>query len=107
MDIDYSLVYLFITIAVITVIVIGLIILIPLAIIRRHFDFIKSHPVAFTIETILVGLLPALPLLAFIQTRGVDSSMAYKLFYGLIVKFAAFHVLLEISGYYKHEFGSK
>jgi hypothetical protein len=60
----------------------------------------------FIMETILVGVLPAIPILFFIYSRGYPSSLVLKVFYGLIVKFAALHVLFEISGVYEYSFGA-
>jgi hypothetical protein len=90
----------------ITAIIIALVVLVPIALVRRNFDFIKTNPLTFIMETLMIGILPALPFLYFIVSRGMNSTVALHLFYGFAIKFAAFHVLLEIAGYYKYELGT-
>jgi hypothetical protein len=101
---DYQFAYLFLSIAILAVIVIGFILLVPLAIIRHKIDYIKSHPFMFALETLLVGVLPTLPFLFFIYSRGYSFDSISHAMYVLAAKFAALHVLFEISGFYDYCF---
>ncbi len=104
--VDYNYVYTFLTIAVITAIVIGLAILVPLAGLKRHVSYIQSNPFYFTLELLLVGVLPAVIFFLFIETRGMSHDTAMTLFWGVCIKLTLVHILLEISGYYEHCFGT-
>ena len=99
---DYNYAYMFVTIGIVTVILIGFAVLIPLAVVRKDFDMIQKTPLLFIIETLLVGLLPALPFLFFKISRGLDMHKATTLFWTLAIKFSALHVLFQISGYYAY-----
>ena len=103
--VDYNYVYTYLTVAIITAIVIGLAILVPLAALKRQFTYIQSNPLYFTLELFLVSVLPAVIFLLFIETRGMSHSTAMALFWGATIKLAIVHFLFEISGYYEHCFG--
>ena len=104
--VDYNYVYTFLTVAIITAVVIGLAILVPLAALKRNVTYIQSNPIYFTLELFLVGVLPAVIFLLFIETRGMSHDTAMTLFWGAIIKLAVVHVLFEMSGYYEHCFGT-
>lgn len=103
--VDYDFVYMFINIAILTIVVIGFMILVPLAVVRHKSDFITRRPFMFFIEVIAIGVLPAIPLLFFMFTRNLPFETVSTMFYLLTAKFAALHVLFELSGYYAHLFG--
>jgi len=85
----------------IVVILAGLVYVAVLAAFVRDFTFITAHPIAFIMECIAMFALPGLPILLFIITQGVKSSIAFKWFYALGIKFVIFHILLHVSGLYK------
>ena len=100
MDLDMD-IHKFISYAIIGVVIIGFTILIGAAIKYREFRFIEAHPLLFLIETLLVAICPALPVFFFVMSRGMAIDTATIFAGGLAVKFFFFHVLCEISGYYK------
>jgi hypothetical protein len=102
-DIDY--IYLFVKIAIITAIVLGLSILVPLAIIKRDTFIITQRPLKFAIETFLVGVVPGICILFFTISRGIPFSETRIFALELAIKFSLFHVLFQISGFYKYLIG--
>ena len=68
-------------------------------------EFIIKEPYKFVLEIILMGLLPTLALVAivYLRTNKFDNTNIVESFV-LFAKFAAFHVLLQISGYYRYVF---
>jgi hypothetical protein len=68
-------------------------------------EFIMNKPYKFLLETILMGLLPTLALVAivYLRTDKFNNTNIVESFV-LFAKFAAFHVLLQISGYYRYIF---
>lgn len=72
------------------------------AVMRRDFDMIAKRPFAFVVELLVVSIVPAIPILLFAATRGMEWDMALAWFYGLAIKFGVFHVLLQISGFYTY-----
>ena len=103
--IDIDFIYLFVKIAIITGIILGIIILVPLAMIKRDIQLLKSKPFIFTIETILIGILPGIALLFFTISRGIPFSETKIYSLELAIKFSLFHVLFQISGFYKYLIG--
>jgi hypothetical protein len=99
---DLEFVYLFMTIAMLTICIIGALILIPMTFVCRKIDFIKANMFMFGIELILIAVLPSLPIIFFIYSRGYSVSIAIQSFYICIIGFAVLHVLLETSGYYDY-----
>ena len=69
--------------------------------------YITNDPFKFTIETLVMGLLPTLALIIVIyfrkkkytSTNNIESLI-------LFAKFSLLHVLLQISGYYRYVFSS-
>mgnify|MGYP003347972556 FL=1 len=102
-DIDY--VYLFTKIAIITGIILGLSILVPLAMIKRELYMIKQRPLLFAIETFLIGILPGIALMFFTVSRGIPFHETRIFALELALKFSIFHVLFQISGFYKYLIG--
>ncbi len=99
--IEVETVYKIISYFMLAAVAIGLIFLVGAAIKQRHVSFMKDHPFLFSMECILVSILPALPLFFFTVSRGISIQHASILFSTLTLKCAAIHILFEISGYYK------
>lgn len=72
----------------------------------RFTSFIKNYPMRFVTELLLFSLLPAIPLYVFVDTRGISKRDGTMWFAGLWLKFAALHVLFELSGVYNYYFGN-
>ena len=71
----------------------------------KDIDFIIKEPYLFTLETLLMGLLPTLALVGVIYLRTNKFSNRNLIeTSALFIKFAALHVLLQISGYYRYVF---
>jgi len=87
-------------------IVASLTILGGLSAIVRDTEFIVKDPIKFTIETILMGIVPALAILLVIYYRtNKISTTNISEFFLLAGKFALFHILFQLSGYYRYVFG--
>jgi len=71
----------------------------------RDLEYPKTHPIEFTIETVLAGLLPALLLLLINYFRKtyftIDSIFDFMI---VFCKGALFNVLLQFSGVYRSVF---
>ena len=74
----------------------------------RDLTYPTKSPVKFTIETILMGVLPALVFLLMAVFRGypIDSRVLEE-FAMLLAKFGVLHVLLQFSGFYSFVFPPK
>lgn len=92
--------YIYVQIGLVAFLLIGGAILLFLAVMRRDYEIILRRPILFGIELLLIAVLPALPILFFVVSRGMDWDTAVTWFYGLSIKFALFHVLFQISGLY-------
>lgn len=71
----------------------------------KDYDFIIQKPSVFIIETLLISILPTIGFayIIFYRTKHITSSNIFELLI-LALKFAALHVLLQISGYYRYVF---
>ena len=87
------------------VIVTSLAILTGLSAIIRDTEYMVKEPFKFTVETLLMGFLPAIAIIATIYYR-TDEISSTNIFECIIlaIKFALFHVLFQISGYYRYIF---
>lgn len=103
MDAEYL--YFLFEAATIGVLVIGFVYLFVMAIIVRDYSLIVERPFIFAIEFVFMMLLPAVPLLFFTVSRGVDFKQAVVYASTLAAKFGAFHLVLQLSGFYKYAFG--
>jgi hypothetical protein len=85
----------------------GIVSLIGLSAIIRDTDYIVKNPFKFIIETILMGLLPSLAVMyvMWARTKKITQSNNIELLV-LAAKFAALHILLQLSGYYRYVFSS-
>lgn len=81
------------------VIVLG-VILTVFSVLVRDIAFPKAHPFAFAIETIALGILPALPIFVLAHYRGVTRGHAWVLFASLAAKLVVVHLLFQFSGFY-------
>lgn len=67
-----------------------------------------SKPLNFTIETLLMAILPASVFLMMIPLRGYTiTSSNFEEFSILVVKFGLLHILLQFSGFYSNIFPPK
>lgn len=98
MDLEYQ--YFIFEIMLLTVVFFGLAYLLALAILVRDTKLITERPVVFVIELLLMSLLPGIPILFFVVSRGISWDRAWIWFTSLSVKFAIFHVLSQLSGFY-------
>lgn len=104
MDAEYL--YFLFEVATIGLLIIGFIYLFVLSLIVRDYKLIVERPFIFTIELLFMMLLPAIPLLFFTVSRGVDFKKAVILASTLAAKFGAYHIVLQLSGSYTHLFGA-
>lgn len=84
----------------IALLIVGYAVLILLSIYVQDFQYPKTHPVKFTIETLLIGAGLALPFYYFGYARELSSKETHYIVLGLFVKFVTIHVLLQFSGFY-------
>ena len=98
MDLDYY--YFVFEIAILALVAFGLAYLLALAFLVRDFKLIRSKPLIFIFELTLMAILPGIPILFFVVSRGISWDKAWIWFSSLSGKFAIFHILSEISGFY-------
>ena len=96
--------YLLFELGIVFILLFGFAILFALALVVRDVEMIKRSPILFIIETILIALLPAIPFLFFVISRGIPLQTVATWVYGLSAKFAVFHLLFQFSGFYTHMF---
>jgi hypothetical protein len=101
---DIQAFYLLFEVGLIFILLFGFAVLFALALVVRDVDAIKRGPFLFLIETVLVALLPAVPFLFFVISRGIPLEVAAAWVYGLSAKFAVFHLLFQVSGFYTYMF---
>ena len=102
---DYDYIYLFVKIAIVTAMIIGLVILLPLAILKRDTFIITQRPFLFAAESFLIGVVPGLAMLFFTVSRGIPFAETKVFALTIAVQFVAFHILFQISGLYKYLMG--
>lgn len=83
---------------------VGFVYLFALSIFVHDTSIITGNFVYFFVETLLVAILPALPFFFFVVSRGISIEKAKLYFYSLAAKFGVFHLLLQLSGYYRYLF---
>lgn len=86
----------------------GIAILAGLSVIVYDTAFIEKEPLKFLFEMILMALLPTLSFLfvIFIRKNRISERNNLELFL-LGIKFALFHLLFQLSGYYRYIFMTK
>ncbi len=82
----------------------GFIYLLVLSIIVKDFKFIYENPLLFFVETIFMMILPAIPLLFFYVSRKISWNKAMIYAGSLALKFGAFHIVFQLSGFYSYLF---
>lgn len=98
MELDYY--YFVFEIAILGILAFGIAYLLALAVLVRDTQLIRTKPLIFIIELILMAILPGVPILFFVVSRGISWEKAWIWFSSLSVKFALFHVISELSGFY-------
>ena len=98
-------VYFLFEVATVVLLVLGFVYLLVLSIIIRDYKLIVEHPFIFTLELLFMMLLPAIPLLFFKVSRDIPWKEAVLWASSLAIKFGAFHVVLQLSGFYSFLFG--
>lgn len=96
--------YMFIQGGLILFLVVGFAMLLSTAVVVRDTILIRKHPFKFAAELVLMSILPAIPLLFFVISRNLPMNVALTWFYGLSFKFAVFHILFQLSGFYTYLF---
>lgn len=82
-------------------IILAVVVLVFTSVIVHDYRFIVEHPWAFCVELAFVGALPALLMVGvFYRTRNVSVKSSFLWFFTLTLKFALFHILLQLSGVY-------
>lgn len=92
--------YLWFNLLVLALTYLGVAFLLSLAIIVRNYDLIVNSPLIFTVETILMSILPGIPLLFFVISRKISFAKAWLWFGTTSIQFGIFHILLQLSGTY-------
>ena len=82
------------------------IVLIIVSVIVHDFSFIIEHPLYFTIETCMMGILPSLPLMVFFMTRKLTHKQVILTYLIMVIQFGSLHVLCQLSGIYSYVFKS-
>ena len=86
-------------------IITGIIALVGLSVVIKDTEFITKYPIKFTMELILMGILPAVAMLFVIYSRtGTITTNDNIELMVLVAKFAGLHILLQISGFYRYVF---
>lgn len=98
MDLDFY--YFVFEIAIIGVLAFGIAYLLALAILVRDVQLIRGKPLIFIFELLLMAFLPGIPILFFVVSRGIPWEKAWIWFSSLSIKFAIFHIVSEMSGFY-------
>lgn len=81
--------------------VVALIALLVTSIMVRDYKFIVEHPWAFVIELLFFSAIPSLLIaIVFVKTRRITIKDGIIWFFVMMIKFAAFHILLQLSGVY-------
>jgi hypothetical protein len=76
-----------------------------ISIIVKDLDYPVKNPWKFTVETLLMALLPSLALLAIIYMRTNKINSKDMIDFGILTaKFGVFHILLQFTGYYTYVF---
>lgn len=104
---DATLYYSIFNLLLISALIGGFIYLLVFAILIHDVGYIKAHPFWFAVEWLVVSLVPALPFFIFTKTRGMTTPKAIIFFWSVAFKFAIFHLLMQLAGYYTHEFGDR
>jgi len=99
MDLEFQ--YYIFELGLLFIIFLGLAYLLGLSMLVRDTQLIVEKPLIFIIELILMAALPGVPILFFVVSRGISWNTAWTWYASLSTKFAIFHILSEISGFYR------
>lgn len=81
--------------------IVATIMLIVISAIVRDYAFIKNNPKGFIFEMLAFSILPPLVIaFVFFKTRGITVKDTIVWFILMVLKFAAFHLLFQLSGVY-------
>jgi hypothetical protein len=97
---NLTLVYIWMQVGAIALGLLILGLLAAVAVLRRDFDPLLRRPFFFLIETAVVVALAAGAVVTFALMRGKEWSDAFRWGYMSAAGFAAFHLLLQWSGFY-------
>lgn len=86
------------------VIFMGLFLLFAMSILVRDTKYIEEHPNKFMIELFLISVLAAIPIFYLGYARDVSLKTTTIDFIFLVVKFALFHIGMQLSGFYSNIF---
>jgi hypothetical protein len=71
------------------------------SIIVHDYSFIVDHPIAFTVEMVFFSVVCAFIIaVVFARTRKINVKETWIWFTTMVIKFALFHVLFQLSGIY-------
>lgn len=98
MEIEYQ--YVWFQILFLAVSYIGFAYLLALSILVRDTELIVNRPFVFTIELLLMTILPGIPMMYFVISRNLSWGKAWVWFVSTSVQFGIFHVLFQLSGIY-------
>lgn len=85
----------------------GFVYLFVLAVLVHDTRKILNAPFTFIAEWIVVAFVPSATILFFVVSRDVPVQKIMPFFWGIFIKFAIFHLLLQLSGYLNYEFENK
>jgi hypothetical protein len=85
----------------------GFLFLLVVAVLVHDVQFIIMYPLLFIIELFVVTFFPATSFFIFKISQKVDSKFVAGMFWAVAVKFAIFHVLFHLSGFYRQLFLGK
>lgn len=102
MDLQFA--YLFMEYGLIAIFILGFALFFAIALVARDVDIIRKKPFVFAIETILISVIPAIPLFFFSVSRGIEFRKTLTWVIGLSIKFAVFHIIFQLSGFYTFMF---
>lgn len=74
--------------------------LVVFSILVRDLAFPRAHPFLFTIETVSLAVIPAMPIFLLAHFRRVPTAHAWLLFGSLAAKLLVAHLLFQFSGFY-------
>jgi hypothetical protein len=81
--------------------IIAFIFLVITSIIVRDYDFIIKHPYDFIWELLFFSVVPSLIFVfIFVKTRNIKIKKTIPWFLVMVIKFAIFHLLFQLSGVY-------
>jgi len=89
----------------VSVIVLTFVYLFILSIVVNDYKLIVDRPFLFTVELIFMTFLPSIPILFFAISRSIPFSKAFALAISFAILTALFHIVLQLSGVYRHSFG--